>query len=135
MKNRESRRIVPVSIIALIVIGVLFLFETLVVGGVFEVKASTVAKVAPWAYEPFLKMIGEHPDSYRQRQEVQSVNEPRPETSTLDLLKGLNPVVPASETNDWSGSQPDSGLEQGNAEPPESKDPEKPVKKEVVPVG
>jgi len=43
-------------------VAVLVVCEVLVVCGALEVRASLVAKVAPWAYEPFLRLVGEHPD-------------------------------------------------------------------------
>ena len=65
MKNKESRRIVPVSAFVLVLLVILVVCEALVIGGSLEVKASSIAKVAPWAYEPFLRLVGEHPDSPR----------------------------------------------------------------------
>ena len=49
--------------IAGIAVLILIFFEALVIGGVFELQAPAVAKYAPWAYEPFLRIVGEHPES------------------------------------------------------------------------
>ena len=63
MNKKESRRIVPLSVVAIAAFAVLIVCQVLVIGGVFELKASTVARIAPWAYEPFLRLVGEHPES------------------------------------------------------------------------
>ncbi len=63
MRKKESRRRVPVSVVAMAAIALLFVLEGLVIGGAFGVKAATVARIAPWAYEPFLRLVGEHPES------------------------------------------------------------------------
>jgi len=56
MSKKESRRRVPVSAIAIAVFVLLVVFEVLVIGGALEIKSSTVARIAPWAYEPFLRL-------------------------------------------------------------------------------
>jgi len=43
----------------------------LVIAGALEIKSSTVARIAPWAYEPFLKLVGEHPESDTMKESVQ----------------------------------------------------------------
>jgi hypothetical protein len=63
MEKLEKRRINPIARVATLVVLVVLLFEGLVIGGVFELKARTVGKYAPWAYEPFLRLVGEHPES------------------------------------------------------------------------
>ena len=65
MSKKQSRRRVPVSAVTMVAVLILVFFEVLVIGGVFSVKASTVARIAPWAYEPFLRLVGEHPESER----------------------------------------------------------------------
>lgn len=75
MSKKESRRIVPVSAVAIAVFAVLVIFEALVIGGVFEVKAATVARIAPWAYEPFLRLVGEHPGSKTLKRSVRGWKE------------------------------------------------------------
>jgi hypothetical protein len=62
MKDFESRRIMPLGHVAMVAVGVLVVFELAVAGGMVRLPAGIVAKYAPWAYEPFLKMVGEHPD-------------------------------------------------------------------------
>jgi hypothetical protein len=63
MSQQETRRRNPIAHITLVLVVLLILFEALVIFGVFELKAQTVAKYAPWAYEPFLRLAGEHPES------------------------------------------------------------------------
>jgi len=63
MRKKESRRRVPVSAMAIIVFAVLVVLEMLLLAGALEIRSSTVARIAPWAYEPFLKLVGEHPES------------------------------------------------------------------------
>ena len=63
MKQLEQRRIVPISIITMILFSIMGLFQLFVIAGGYELEASTVQKIAPWAYEPFLKLVGEHPDT------------------------------------------------------------------------
>lgn len=61
MNKKASRRNVPASWIAKIVLGLLLLFEVSLICGVTEIKGSTIVKVAPWAYESFLRLVGEEP--------------------------------------------------------------------------
>lgn len=63
MKKQNTRRINPVGQVTFIAVVVLIVFEVLIVCGAFELQPQTVEKHAPWAYEPFLRLIGEHPDS------------------------------------------------------------------------
>lgn len=63
MDKVEYRRVAPTGWMAVIGIGLLVGFELLIMGGALELRSSTVAKYTPWAYEPFLKLVGEHPDS------------------------------------------------------------------------
>jgi len=71
MSKKESRRRVPVSAIAIAVFVLLVVFEVLVIGGALEIKSSTVARIAPWAYEPFLRLVGEHPESDTMKESAQ----------------------------------------------------------------
>ena len=63
MEKQETRRRNPIGHITLVLVVLLIGFEILVISGMFELKAQTVAKYAPWAYEPFLRLVGEHPES------------------------------------------------------------------------
>ena len=63
MKETTARRIVPISIVTMIVFGLMALFQIFVITGGYELEAATVKKAAPWAYESFLKLTGEHPDT------------------------------------------------------------------------
>lgn len=91
MDKRETRRVNPIAQIAFFAVAILLVFEALVIGGVLELKAQTVAKYAPWAHEPFLRLVGEHPDSARFR-------EPKPVESTTAELPPLAMPMPM-ETN------------------------------------
>lgn len=134
MKNRESRRIVPVSVITLVVLAVLVVFEALIIIGALEVRTSTIAKVAPWAYEPFLRLVGEHPDSYRHRGGQDKEEDSRPGASGIELVAGLHGERLDADTNRIPDSTelPDSGEEpspETDSPPPEKSS------DEVVPVG
>ncbi|MEI6891805.1 MAG: hypothetical protein V5783_06495 [Pontiella sp.] len=63
MKEVETRRVVPISIITLICVGILAIFQVLILTGAYQIKTATVKKMAPWLYEPFRKLVGEHPSS------------------------------------------------------------------------
>ena len=63
MEKLEKRRINPIAHVATLAVLILLIFEGLMIGGVFELRSRTVAKYTPWAYEPFLRLVGEHPDS------------------------------------------------------------------------
>ncbi len=138
MKNRESRRIVPISVVTIVVFAVVVVFEALIIGGVYEVKASAVARIAPWAYEPFLKLVGEHPDSPNMHISLTQGVEAKG-ASAMAGASGSNPATstPAAGTNATTNSlllpimmeQPAETT--STNEPPQSE----PVQKEVVPVG
>ncbi len=79
MNKQKQKRNVPVAKTAVAVFGVLGLFELFAISGGFEMKPSTVARIAPWAYEPYLKLVGEHPSTrpvwsvhYRREQELEN---------------------------------------------------------------
>ena len=92
MSKKESRRIVPLSAVAIAVFVMLVVFEVLVIGGAFGVKASTVARIAPWAYEPFLRLVGEHPESESMKNMVRDRNEDGTGTpSGMASVAGFNP--------------------------------------------
>jgi len=63
MKQVEQRRIVPMSYLTIIFFMIFGILQVVVIAGVLEIKSSTVKRIAPWAYEPFLRFMGEHPDS------------------------------------------------------------------------
>ena len=74
MNKVEKRRVNPIAKFATLAVFTLLVFEGLVIGGVFELKARTVAKYAPWAYESFLRLVGEHPESAPRLAEVEEGN-------------------------------------------------------------
>lgn len=102
MARQEHRRINPIAHIALIAVAVLILFEVLVISGALELKAQTVAKYAPWAYEPFLRLVGEHPESAPRWAIVEEANEEEPAASAVAGVTGLEPsAIPVLiETNE-----------------------------------
>jgi len=129
----ESRRTVPISAITLLAIVALLSFEGLVIGGAFEVRAATIARMAPWAYEPFLRLVGEHPDSFRHRQyagdEKQSI-----ENDTAGDAGGFDIEPLLMDTGPETVPEPDSVAEETPAQPPENILPEQP-REDEVPVG
>ncbi len=89
---QETRRINPIATLTTVLVVLLVAVEALIILGVFELKAQTVAKYAPWAYEPFLHWAGEHPDS-TPRWVVEAPKEP-----TLDPISAML-VTPTNETS------------------------------------
>lgn len=101
----ETRRINPIARVTFVAVMVLFVFEALVISGLFELKAQTVAKYAPWAYEPFLHLVGEHLESTPRWVAVEEAEELATEPLALPELAMtnetsavtngmINPVVP-----------------------------------------
>ena len=76
MSKLESRRVNPIGQLALIAVLLLFVFQLFALLGVLELQAGTVAKYAPWAYEPFLRLVGEHPESSPRWASVEEVEAP-----------------------------------------------------------
>lgn len=112
MDKRETRRINPIAHIALIAVLLLIIFEMLVIFGAMELRAQTVAKYAPWAYEPFLKLVGEHPDSAPRRAAIEEVEEDEDDLSTVAGVAGLNPsAIPVLIETDEAGSATNAILE------------------------
>ncbi|MCK5676762.1 MAG: hypothetical protein KAH99_07075, partial [Verrucomicrobia bacterium] len=86
----------------LVLVLLLIVFEVLVIFGVFELKAQTVAKHAPWAYESFLKLVGEHPGSAPRWASVEEPEEKEAVKATMAGVTGLEPsAIPVLvETNE-----------------------------------
>jgi len=63
MGKKQTRRISRIANVTAVAVVALVLFEVVMISGAIELKAQTVAKYAPWAYEPFLRLVGEHPES------------------------------------------------------------------------
>jgi hypothetical protein len=102
MKTLDTRRTNPISRAAALAVGILILFEALVIGGVFELEAQTVAKYAPWAYEPFLKLVGEHPAS---KPRGATIEKPKESDRDPSAIAGVAEFAPAAipvpvETNE-----------------------------------
>ena len=102
MEKQETRRINPIAHITLVLVLLLIVFEALVIFGVFELKAQTVAKHAPWAYEPFLKLVGEHPESAPRWASIEEPEEKQAVKATMVGVTGLEPsAIPVLvETNE-----------------------------------
>jgi len=102
MDKQETRRINPIAHITVAAVVVLIVFEFLIIFGVFELKAQTVAKYAPWAYEPFLKLVGEHPESAPRWASVEEPEEKETVEMTVVGVTGLEPsAIPVLiETNE-----------------------------------
>jgi hypothetical protein len=132
MKNKEHRRIVPISVVTLVALVILAVFEGLMIGGVVRVKSTTVAKWAPWAYEPFLRLIGEHPDALRQKEASTKVPAPEPELTGLDEITGFSSESIGLESNDVPAIAPPEVVEQIE---PEVYEPPTNSAGKVIPVG
>lgn len=89
MEKLETRRRNPVAHITLVAVILLVVFEALVIFGALELKAQTVAKHAPWAYEPFLRLVGEHPESTPKWASVEDPAEKEPAESSVASMTGL----------------------------------------------
>ena len=102
MDKQEKRRINPIAQITLTAVVVLVIFEFLVIFGALELKAQTVAKYAPWAYEPFLRLVGEHPESTPRWASVEEPEEEDAIEATVAGVTGLEPsAIPVLiETNE-----------------------------------
>jgi hypothetical protein len=131
MKELETRRITPVAYIAAIVVAVLVGLELLVVSGVLELRAGTVAKYAPWAYEPFLRLVGEHPDS--RSHEVDSSG-----PAVKDVPADADPLSALIEAHEPGGVIPEPEVEPEPVPAPVKKPAPVPPPQDVddaVPVG
>jgi hypothetical protein len=63
MKSIETRRVTRTAYVASTIVGGVILFEVAMTCGIVDLNAEWVARYARWGYEPFLKLVGEHPDS------------------------------------------------------------------------
>ncbi len=102
MAKLETRRINPIAHVTLLVVAIVIVFEVLVIFGLFELKAQTVAKYAPWAYESFLRLAGEHPESTPRWATIEEPEEADPATAVEANVTGLEPsaiplLVPTNE--------------------------------------
>ena len=93
MNKQETRRTNPIAKVTLFLVAVLIVFEALVIFGVLELKSQNVAKIAPWAYEPFLKLMGEHPDSAPRWATVEEATEEIPAAVEETRITGLEPEL------------------------------------------
>lgn len=145
MEKRETRRINPIAQITLTAVLVLVLFELLIIFGAMQLEARTVAKIAPWAYEPFLKLVGEHPESTPRWAVVEETDESAAADSPVAGVAGLQPMaIPVlTETNAPAETNAPPDTDTGNETPsvPEAEPTAAPDKKpsqkpdEAVPVG
>jgi hypothetical protein len=102
MSMQEARRRTPIAHITLVLVVLLILFEAVIIFGVFELKAQTVAKYAPWAYEPFLRLVGEHPESTPRWITIEEPEADEPVELAVASVTGLEPsAIPVLiETNE-----------------------------------
>lgn len=107
MDKLDTRRVNPISHFATLAVLLLIIFEVSIICGALELKAQTIAKYAPWAYEPFLKLVGEHPESAPRWATVDEPEESESsesvvssvtgmEASTIPVLMGSNGIAMAS---------------------------------------
>ncbi len=100
MKSIETRRISRVAQLAAVLVGILFLFEIVMLCGIVDLKSDWVAKNAPWAYEPFLRLTGEHP----QQREAAAPEQEVPASPVSEIVVPVEtPKVeaePAEEADD-----------------------------------
>jgi len=101
MDKLYTRRVSRLAHFTFLAVLVLVLCEAVMISGALELKAQTVAKYAPWAYEPFLRLVGEHPESSPRGVAAEepemlesAIEEPAAETG---LLLDISPVT--AETN------------------------------------
>lgn len=75
-------------IVCLAVFGV---FQLFFITEVFDVKSSTMRRVAPWFHDSFLRIVGEHPSN---RPAISEQTDPESEVSTasgMATVAGFNP--------------------------------------------
>ena len=93
----EKRKNSPLTRLVFFLIFLLLLGEGILLAGVLDLNASTVEHYAPWAYEPFLRIIGEHPaNPPRIPAVVVEDKEKKPTVSTKNatgLSDGLIPIL------------------------------------------
>jgi hypothetical protein len=110
---------------------------------VLELRARLVAKYAPWAYEPFLRLVGEHPDSAPRWAAVEETEEPGTESPVAGVMgfePSVIPVLMDSNANTQAVRAPPAATNAPAAAPeadpaaaPTNAPAEKP--QEAVPVG
>ena len=91
MGKKEKCRINPIAHVTSVAVILLVVFEFLVIFGALELKAQTVAKYAPWAYEPFLRLVGEHPESAPRWASIEETEEKESVEATVAGVTGLEP--------------------------------------------
>ncbi len=93
MNESIYKRSIPVAAVAIAVLFILALVELFVIMGGLTLRASTVKQVAPWAYESYLKLVGEHPDSLSEwaiDTKQQKDTKPQP-ASSITSFAGFSP--------------------------------------------
>lgn len=93
MEKLEKRRRNPLAKVAVLVVLVLLVIECGVMFGVYELQGKTVAKYAPWAYEPFLRLVGEHPDSTPRGAAIEEEKKRYRPVSAVADLGGIAPTA------------------------------------------
>jgi hypothetical protein len=91
MKDVEQRRFVPISITVITCIALLGVLQLFVVTGGLEIKSSWVQQKMPWAYEPYLRLVGEHPDAIASRLEMDQATKEQESSSGIGAIAGFAP--------------------------------------------
>ena len=147
MDRREQKRRVPLARLAAIVVALLVAAEALVIAGVLEMRAGTVAKHAPWAFEPFLRLVGEHPESMPRRAAAveEGGADPAGSDSAIARIAGFRPdeipvqlgtnLLPATEAMDPAGPTEPAGEAPATNAPATGSNAPAEKAEAVVPVG
>jgi hypothetical protein len=128
MDRRESRRINPIAHFTTLAVSVLMVFELAIISGVLELEAKTVATYAPWAYEPFLRLVGEHPESMPRWASVEDGENKDVSGSAVAEVAGIELsaiplLIGTNETAVSSNAAPAAALPGGPSAEPETKEP------------
>ena len=91
MDKQAARRVNPIAHFTLVAVLILLVFEGLIIFGALELRSRTVAKYAPWAYEPFLRLVGEHPESAPRWAVVEESKGDKAVEATVTGVAGLEP--------------------------------------------
>lgn len=134
MKNHDTRRKVLVSKIAAFVMVITFVLEGMIIFGALQVDSATIARVAPRAYEPFLKLVGEHPSSQSHPVTEDTGSK---DTSTMDVMSGFTADTLLEDTNELdTGRDADlPGQPKQSTTIPEVEEPQDDGAADAVPVG
>lgn len=103
MNDVEIRRRVPAAVTALICVLVFGLFQLLMLSGAYEIDAGVVRKIAPFLYNPFRKLVGEHPSTRPQTADAQTANS---RDTAIETITGLKPGELSIQIDGTEAEQP-----------------------------